>query len=412
MLTKKAAVRGRGERGQAIILFVLVVTVIFLMAAITIDFGIWLSERRGAQTDADAASLAGAQELLAQNFVDPAANALLKPTIQAAAEDAAYEWAGRNEVPPGDVHDLQVYEGNCFGNSSFLDTVELSAEHHSVALFSSIFGLNAPQIGAPATACLGSIISAEGLLPVAVQVAGFESNCWEDVNGDGIEDPKFGEQCNLTFAGQDLTSGEGGSLSLENDGEFTCSEQGGGTNTFWDEIEAGGADTTCYVMPYGETCDTMPQACVYAQEGTRPGVAWEDHLGTLLESEGECDALPGIGDGDTIDEWLEALEPVNGDPTPSPDTAFVERDCESPRLVSLIIIDQFDPQGNERRPILAFAGFFIEGCVRDAEFDAKCDLSGAQGQIGVRGRFVNILVTNGAVGGISAWSPKKIALAE
>jgi len=101
----------RGERGQAIILFVGVVTVIFVMAAITIDFGIWFSERRGAQKDADAASLAGAQELLAQNFVDPAANTALKPAITTAAEDAAYEWALRNGVVAADVHDLQVYEG-------------------------------------------------------------------------------------------------------------------------------------------------------------------------------------------------------------------------------------------------------------------------------------------------------------
>src|SRR3972149_2854324 len=49
--------RLREERGQAIILFVGIFTVIMVISAIVVDFGLWFSERRGAQKDADAAEI-------------------------------------------------------------------------------------------------------------------------------------------------------------------------------------------------------------------------------------------------------------------------------------------------------------------------------------------------------------------
>jgi len=43
-MRRMASVR-RGERGQAIVLFVGVLTVIFVIAAIVVDVGLWLGER-------------------------------------------------------------------------------------------------------------------------------------------------------------------------------------------------------------------------------------------------------------------------------------------------------------------------------------------------------------------------------
>src|SRR3990172_5917562 len=59
-----------GEGGQALILAVFLMTVVFVIGAIVVDVGLWVSERRGAQTDADFVALAGAWELL-----DPASDA-------------------------------------------------------------------------------------------------------------------------------------------------------------------------------------------------------------------------------------------------------------------------------------------------------------------------------------------------
>lgn len=401
----------RGERGQAIILFVGLFTVIVIMAAIVIDFGLWWSERRGAQKDADAAALAGVFELLSQDFVDPSSNNF--SAFQAAAEASAYDWADRNGVPPEDVHNLVVDNSSCFGPSPVLDSVALDAEHHSKALFSSIFGLGAPQIGAHARACVGSIITAEGLLPVAVQISGVESECWADVTGDGEEDPLYGQDCVLTFGAGDQTSGEAGNVRLYDDGSQTCSgQQTGGNQTYLQEIESGGADTTCHILPDGETCDSDPGGCVWPLTGVG-SVPELRAFRELLSTEGECNALFGPGE-EPHDEFLEAVYAVNGDPSPSPDTLFARRACDTPRLVSLLIIEQFDDQGNAPSPIVAFASYFIKGCENDdgTQFSSTCDLSGGQGQIRLRGHFVNILEAVGAVGQISKWSPKRILLTE
>ena len=59
------------QRGQVIIMFVGLFTAIAVIGVITVDFGLWFSERRGAQTDVDMAALAGVQELAKDLSVAP-----------------------------------------------------------------------------------------------------------------------------------------------------------------------------------------------------------------------------------------------------------------------------------------------------------------------------------------------------
>src|SRR3972149_4866634 len=94
------------EVGQALILWVLAATIIFAIGAITVDFGLWLTERRGAQKDADAATMAGAFELLNQDFVNLAHNNFA--AVKTGGGDAAYQWADLNGGASQDVHDLLV----------------------------------------------------------------------------------------------------------------------------------------------------------------------------------------------------------------------------------------------------------------------------------------------------------------
>ena len=304
------AMRKEGkEIGQALILWVLAATIIFAIGAITVDFGLWLTERRGAQKDADAATMAGAYELLNQDFVNLANNNF--PAVKTAAEDAAYEWADLNGVAAQDVHDLLVDDTDCLGPSPVVDTVQLAAEHHTRALFTSIFGLAVPEIGAPAKACLGSINTAHGLLPVGVQVSGVDSDCWADLSDppDGVEDPVFGQECTLTFGASEQTSGEAGNLRLFNDGSFACSGTGtGGNRTYLDEIRLGGADTECHVYQYFDdtsmSCDDDPGGCVYPLTGVAP-VPQSNALQDLLAGEGECNAENGPG-SEPHDEFLES----------------------------------------------------------------------------------------------------------
>jgi hypothetical protein len=414
MLRNRSALHG--DRGQALILFVLAMTVILVIGVIVVDFSLWLTERRGAQKDADLATLAGAMELLQQDFVNPSNND--DAATRAAAEDAVYDWADYNDLPSADVHNVKVENRNCFGHSPVLDSVRLDAEHHGGPLFISIVDpLFSTKIGAPARACIGSVVTAKGLLPVGIQISGVDSDCWDDVNGDGSEDPLFGQECVLTFGAGDQTSGEAGNLRLYNNGSLNCSDNNtGGNQTYKNEIESGGANATCHVYKYfgdpSKTCANDPGGCVYPLTGvgsTPELTAFEN----LIASEGECDAT--FGDGDGVDQFLEGVEAVNGDTTPSPETVFAKRECTTPRLVSLIIIKNFSSQGNRALPIEAFAAFYIEGCTNDAgtQFSAKCrkkDFSGQIGQFRLQGFFVNILVSGGDTGQINKWSPKSVVL--
>ena len=77
-------------------MFVGLFTIIALAAAITVDFGLWLSERRGAQTDADLVTLAGAYELLEDTatFAD----------VDVATQDSAL---ANSLDPADDLHNLE-----------------------------------------------------------------------------------------------------------------------------------------------------------------------------------------------------------------------------------------------------------------------------------------------------------------
>ncbi|HXG35471.1 MAG TPA: hypothetical protein VNL15_00715, partial [Dehalococcoidia bacterium] len=355
---------------------------------------------------------AAALELLKQDFSSPASNDFA--SVRAAAEAAAYQWAAYNGVPEDDIHDLLVDDTDCLGPSAFLDTVYLAAEHHTKPLFVSIFKLSVPQIGAPAKACIGSLVEKSGLLPVAIQVDGVESDCWEDQYT-----PLFGAECVLTFGAGDQTSGEAGRVRLYNDGSFNCSNPNtGGNNQFLEEVENGGANTTCHVYQ-GPSCDADPGGCVWPLTGvgSKPEM---DAFNELLSSEGECDSKYG-SDANDIDDFLEVVHAIDGDPTPSPGTTFALNDCWSPRLVDLIIVQQFSAQGNPPLPIWAFASFYIKGCEvvdqnGNTQYSAKCDPKDFQGQIGqtrLRGFFVNLLADEyGAVGPINAWTPKRVVLVE
>jgi len=52
------------ERSQLILMFVGIFSVVMAIGAITIDFGLWFSERQGVERAADLAALAGSQSLL------------------------------------------------------------------------------------------------------------------------------------------------------------------------------------------------------------------------------------------------------------------------------------------------------------------------------------------------------------
>lgn len=104
MWLRQLAARMRGgEDGQVLILFIVLTPVIFLASAIAIDYGLWLSERRGVARAADLSSLAAVQDL-------PATPGQQEYTSRAACDAAldscraAFDWAERNNYTAGQDH--------------------------------------------------------------------------------------------------------------------------------------------------------------------------------------------------------------------------------------------------------------------------------------------------------------------
>jgi hypothetical protein len=122
------------QRGQVLILFVMGATVIFVIGAIVVDIGLWVTERRKAQAAADFAALAAATQLGNPN---PFADAQVK----------GLEFARRNGYDDGDPKIEVRVIPNINGDP---DQVQVEIEEHGGSLFAGIFGINSMNVGATA----------------------------------------------------------------------------------------------------------------------------------------------------------------------------------------------------------------------------------------------------------------------
>ena len=364
--------------GQMLVLFLLVMTIVFVAGVIGVDAALWHSQRRTAQKDADAAAFAGGLELFVRT--DAA-------DITSRATAITYEWGERNgiDAPIFANSTPQVITG-CWGSEPFdgkPDGVMVDLSAKGASLFSTIWSLATPDVGAHAKVCIGSPPDATGMLPFGVPID--TSPCFD---ADGR--PKFGEECDVEVRAPDGSSGETGTLRLFNDGSLDCSASNVGDRigTFIDET-AFGADTTCAIAPAGSdpaSCQIYNSdsigTCIWSSTGNLARAMIEG-LQTRLALEGQiaapynCDDLyPDSffgGERDSVDQWWEALAPVGVDIhtiEPGPDVFFKKRDCTSPRVVTIVLLDQFEEKGQGPYLIRGFASFFIQGCY---DYDDKTD---------------------------------------
>jgi Flp pilus assembly protein TadG len=136
----------RGESGQAVVFVVVTLTCLVGIAALIIDGGSWLRAQRHLQTAADAAALAGAQNL---------------PTDQAGAQSTAISYAQQN------------YAGLPAPTVTFPDTATIDVVAQTTApgflakLYGSVF--NNVTVRAHARAQVTSPLFMKNVAPVAVK---------------------------------------------------------------------------------------------------------------------------------------------------------------------------------------------------------------------------------------------------
>ena len=352
------------ERGQALILFVLAMTVIFAIGAIAVDVGLWLSEKRGAQTDADFPALAGAWELLP--FVGNATT----------AQNAVDEWAGDNDETTNLTVDNVVIDDSCW-NQGTDDAVYVEVTHDSRTLFTGIFGLaDEPAIRAKAKACAGAATGLNGILPF--QIEDDPGPCF-----NSQEEPIFTQFCPIELGAQG--GNPRGIIDLEAPGDF-CSDTGGSGDI--EDMIYFGASGNCFINTSGSCSPAQGGPwydCVGIQTGNPKKVV--DGVYRRVVEDGDCDQT--YGDGDGLDEFDEVVELISGPPT----TGLYEgRDCDpntdgkqiSPRLATIVVLESPPVPGNVGYPIVAFAAFYLAGCIPDedvivtdqSQLDTECDAPG------------------------------------
>ncbi len=136
--------RGRRESGQTLILFVLALSVLMGMVAMTVDVGLILHERRSLQNSADAAALAGAQEL---------------DNSPAAAIAMAQQYAVANGVDLTDPEYTFVATTPYQGDP---DLIEVQVSRQKGFIFGRVLGLDFVNVPARAVAKATVVPSTSG----------------------------------------------------------------------------------------------------------------------------------------------------------------------------------------------------------------------------------------------------------
>jgi Putative Flp pilus-assembly TadE/G-like len=158
--------RLRNERGQAVVVTIVFLTVLLGLAAAVLDVGAWFRQHRQLQATADASALAGAQAL---------------PEDPGEANALALDYAGKNG---GGVSSSGI-------SLPSADTISVTAEKPAEGIFSSLFGIDSLDIDARAKARAGTPAKARWAAPIVVD----EKHPL--ISGEGC--PCFDEDTELDF---------------------------------------------------------------------------------------------------------------------------------------------------------------------------------------------------------------------
>ncbi|MBN1886645.1 MAG: hypothetical protein JW850_01590 [Thermoflexales bacterium] len=169
----------KSENGQAIILIALALVVVLAFAAMAIDLGNVFTERREAQNAADAAALAGAQQIALECAKATGANqANVRPAMQEMVELNApgAEWVAYYLLEDGTVANYMVGNdpnGLACGCPRRYVGVDVIVTGHTSGFLSGIIGQGALAAKAKARARYGTVSAFNtGVYPITVRYQG------------------------------------------------------------------------------------------------------------------------------------------------------------------------------------------------------------------------------------------------
>lgn len=144
------------EHGAVTVTVALLLVVFVALSALVVDMGYWYNVRRQCQAAADAAALAGCQELA-------------KEATDGEIWSVVEEYAGLNAVVP--VHGLSVIEPTPGGDSDIgEDYVKVTVSTESGSFFGRVFGDDGATIRAQSVAEVGYLAGAKNPMPWALPI--------------------------------------------------------------------------------------------------------------------------------------------------------------------------------------------------------------------------------------------------
>jgi len=280
------------ERGQTLLIGILVMTVLLGFTALAIDIGMFFEDRRHFQNSADAMALAGVQELPLDPF---------------AAEQKARDWAANNGISAVEIQTVEVRTGLAPN-----DTVYVELEKDFNWLFARVLGKTSTPVGAQAAARTGSLAGGFGAMPWALLEG--DSACL-DASGNAI----FNMDCAVKVgAGSSAITGWYGALDYDGNG-------GGSAEYDSNIIDNTTANSYCVASGPSAECDAY---VIDALSGNKVG-GTDSGINTRLSAEPTA-ACNDSGNG--IDDFDEVFAPnLGGNPT-------YNVLCPSPRLIIIPIV--------------------------------------------------------------------------
>lgn len=198
------------ERGQALVLSALFLTVMLGMAAVAVDVGSWYHADRQAQAAADASALAAAQEL---------------PYDTVTAEGHAETYATKNG---GGLKTV------AFTGDTVEDTVSVEIEREAPGFFSQVLGVSAVTVNAKASARAAPLGKARWVAPIVVSEKHEKLVCGLPCFGPDPKNHTTLDYLQLKDVGTTDGSGSFGFINLNQ-----SDTSGVGTSTLGDWIRRG-----------------------------------------------------------------------------------------------------------------------------------------------------------------------------
>jgi hypothetical protein len=326
------------EKGQAIFLAAGLLFLFLVIAAVVIDLGWWLHDKRDAQNDVDASVLAGAQDLPGDlpGQPDPC--------------DTAGEWAARNnasgQLSACTTCRMDPITGVC-GEDPPHNLIRATVERPASRLEKGLLDIDDFNISASAAAAKMKAVAA-CVMPWGVVATDTMDNNW------GLPDPELDQLVGIVYAPPPPAAGNFGILQL----------YGKGIDVYRETIKTPCGSGTV------DACDqTDPEVCVGCTLtcDSETGLGGTAHDKALTGR--DANSVPPAGPFCDVATYDQAVEMVK-----------TSAACAAARAVLIPIIDALPRGGAAPLQILGLATFYVADWAKtpadswDADGDTNNDM--------------------------------------